>query len=55
MKPFWHVRAVGGEMMLMGMFPVHVYIYKTATVPGAGLRGEFLARLESKSAGASAS
>jgi len=33
MKPFWHVRAAGGVMMLIGMFLFTFNIYKTATVP----------------------
>ncbi len=33
MKPFWHVRAAGGVMMLLGMILLTFNIYKTATVP----------------------
>jgi len=33
-KPFWHVRAAGGTMMLIGMFLLAWNLYKTATVPG---------------------
>ena len=33
MKPFWHVRAAGGVLMLIGMFLFAFNIYKTATVP----------------------
>ena len=34
MKPFWHVRAIGGGMMLIGMFLFAFNLYKTATMPG---------------------
>ena len=33
-KPFWHIRAAGGAMMLTGMFLLIFNLYKTATVPG---------------------
>jgi cytochrome c oxidase cbb3-type subunit 1 len=33
MKPFWHVRAIGGAMMLAGMFLFAFNLYKTATAP----------------------
>jgi cytochrome c oxidase cbb3-type subunit 1 len=33
MKPFWHARAGGGAMMLIGMYLMAFNIYKTATVP----------------------
>lgn len=32
-KPFWHVRALGGLMMLIGMFLFAYNLYKTATSP----------------------
>lgn len=31
--PFWHIRALGGLMMLVGMFIFTFNLYKTATVP----------------------
>lgn len=33
MKPFWHVRAAGASLMLIGMFLFAYNLYKTATVP----------------------
>ena len=32
-KPFWHIRAAGGVMMLIGMILYTINMYKTATVP----------------------
>ena len=32
-KPFWHVRAAGGTLMLIGMFLLAFNMYKTATAP----------------------
>ena len=35
MKPFWHVRAIGGFFMLVGMFLFAFNLYKTSTMPVA--------------------
>jgi len=34
-EPYWHARAIGGMMMLTGMFLFAFNLYKTATVPAA--------------------
>jgi cytochrome c oxidase cbb3-type subunit 1 len=35
MKPFWHVRAIGGGLMLIGMFLFAFNLYKTSTMSAA--------------------
>ncbi len=49
-KPFWHIRAAGGVMMLIGMLLFAFNLYKTATVPVPPASEEELQLAEGSSA-----